>query len=77
VLHLGEGAGIFVPTTLSLLAIVFGASKRSMPVIVTLSLDESSLGGALRLISDATMLPVGDATWSPMGENSFIAFVPT
>jgi len=77
VLRLGEGAGTCVPTTLSLLAVVFGVSKRSMPVTVTLALDESGLGGVLRLIPDATTFSAGDATWSPMGENSCAVFAPT
>jgi len=77
VLRLGEGAGTCVPTTLSLLAVVFGVSKRSMPVTVTLSLDEFSLGGALRSIPDVTTFSAGDATWLPMGENSYVVFAPT
>jgi len=77
VLHLGEGAGTCVPTTPSLPAVVFRVSKRSMPVTVTLSPVESRLGGVPRSIPDASMLRVGDATWLPMGENSFAVFAPT
>jgi len=77
VLRLGEGAGTCVPMTPSLLVVVFGVSKRSMLVTATLSPDEFSLGGAPRLIPDAMTFPVGDATWLPMGENSFAVFAPT
>jgi len=62
VLRLGEGAGMSVPTTPSLLVVMFGVSKRSMPVTATLSLGEFCLGGVLRLIPDATSFPIGDAT---------------
>ena len=45
-LRLGEGAGMSVPTTPSLLVVVFGVSKRSMPVTAMSSLDEFSVVSA-------------------------------
>ena len=56
-LHLGEGAGIWVPTTLVPLSVAPWASNRFMPVTITSLLPEVfSLGGELGLVSGGTTL---------------------
>jgi len=63
VLRHGEGAGIWVPTTLVPLSIASWASNRFMPVTITSLLPEVfNLGGVLGLGPGGTTLRVGDAT---------------